>query len=82
VTQGLALRPALEHRPGGVEMAEGPLDVEVLGMDRIDEGMRHPEPRVDLCRVLGVAELLIERQCLFQVGDLAVEVAHNNHQLR
>ena len=82
VAARLARRAALEHRARGVEVAERAPDVEVVGVDRVDQRVRLPEPRVGLRRALVVAQLDVERQRALEVGDLAPEVAGDGHELR
>jgi hypothetical protein len=70
-----------EHRARGVEVLERAVDIEVLGVDRVDERQRHAEPRVRLGGAPHVAELLVDRKRLLQEGDVAAHVAHHHHEL-
>ena len=81
VAARLAHGAALEHGTRGVEVAERAPDVEVVGEDRVDQGVRLPESRVRLGHALVVAQLGVQRERPLEVGDLAPEVAGHRHQL-
>ena len=81
VAAGPPRRPLPEHGTGGVEVTEGAADVEVVGVDGVHQRRRHAQAGVDLRRALGVAERVVERERLLEVGDLAAEVADDDHQV-
>ena len=81
VAAGAPRRAAPEHVAGGVEVRERAADVQVLRVDRVDQRVRHAEPRVHLRGPLLVAQLLVELERPSEPRDLAGEVAGDRHDL-
>src|ERR687892_617384 len=73
--------PAFEHGTSRVVVAKGAVDIEVIGVDGIDQTVGYTEPGMNLRSAFLVSESLVELESALEVFNLISEVPDHHEKI-